>query len=122
MERLAGVQVKDCFIVDETVHFVVAPGQMGKAIGKGGSTIKRIEQEFNKKIRVIEFNENLADFVRNIIAPLTVEEIVQEGNQVIIKDQHKKTKSLLIGRGGKNLILLNRAVQRFFNVEEVKVI
>ena len=122
MERLSGARVKDCFKFDEIIYFVVATGDMGKAVGKGGTTIKRIQQELDKKIRVIEFREKAADFIRNVIYPLTVEEIVEEEGDILIKDDSKKTKSLLIGRDGKNLILVNRAVKRFFDVKEVKVI
>ncbi len=49
-------------------------------------------------------------------------EIKEEAGDVIIRDDNKKTKSLLIGREGRNLKLLNRAVRRFFSVNEVKVI
>jgi len=73
-------------------------------------------------VRVIEFREHLADFIKNIIYPLTVQEIVEESGSgsVIIRDSNKKTKSLLIGRDGKNLAVINRMVKRFFNTE-VKV-
>ena len=122
MERLSRARVKDCFKSDETIYFVVATGDMGKAVGKGGVTIKRIQQEFGKKIRVIEFQEKVADFIRNIIYPLTVEEIAEEEGIVLIKDPSKKTKSLLIGRDGRNLSLIDRAVKRFFDIKEIKVV
>ena len=122
MERLSRARVKDCFKFDETIYFVVATGDMGKAVGKGGATIKRIQQELGKKIRVIEFQEDLTNFVRKVIYPLAVEEIVEEDGVVLIKDKNKKTKSLLIGRDGKNLNLVNRAIKRFFDIKEVKVI
>ena len=124
MEKVAHVKVKDCFKDDnnEAVYFVVETGQLGKAVGKGGMNIKRVQQELGKKIRVIEYNEKVAIFVRNIIYPFKVEEITEDdlGN-IIIKDSSKKTKSLLIGRQGRNLNLINRAVKRFFN-KEVKII
>ena len=121
-ERLSKARVKDCFQFEDTIYFVVATGEMGKAVGKGGVTIKRISQELGKKIRVIEFRDNVASFVRNIIYPLKVEEIVEENSEILIRDSSKKIKSQLIGRDGKNLVLLNRAVKRFFNVNEVKVV
>jgi transcription termination/antitermination protein NusA len=124
MERITGARVKDCFRddADETIYFIVEIGQLGKAVGKGGVNIKRVQREFNKKIKVIEFRSNVASFIKNIIYPLKVEEILQEDNIIFIKESSKKTKSLLIGREGKNLKLINRAVKRFFDVNEVKVI
>ena len=122
MERLTNARVKDCFDINETIYFIVATGDMGKAVGKGGLIIKKIQQELGKRIRIIEYRDSVADFVRSVIYPLTVEEIVEKEGLIIIKDRSKKTKSLLIGRDGKNLNLINRAVQRFFKVKEVKVI
>lgn len=120
MEKITRVHVKDCFKGGEegdTIYFVVAAAELGKAIGKGAVNIQKLQKDLNKKIRIIGYHDNVVDFVKSIIYPAKVEEIVQEGEVVFIKESNKKTKSLLIGRGGRNLKLINRAVQRFFNVE-----
>jgi len=122
MEKITKAKVKDCFTDEEgTIFFVVAPGEIGKAIGKGASNIKRLQQELQRKIRVIEYSDDLAEFIKNIIYPLRVQSITEEQDVIVIKEANKKAKSLLIGRQGKNLKLINRAVKRFFN-REVKVI
>ena len=121
MERITRARVKDCFKDEDTIYFIVGVGELGKAVGKGGVNIKRVQQELGKRIKVVEFRDTLKEFVKNVIYPATVEEIIEEGNIVTLKDSSKKTKSLLIGREGKNLKLINRAVKRFFNVEEIKV-
>ncbi len=122
MEKITRTRVKDCFKEEDTVYFVVGSGELGKAVGKGGSNIRKVQEELGKKIKVIEFRSNIADFVKNVIYPLKVEQVVEEEGIVKIKESSKKTKSLLIGRGGKNLKLINRAVKRFFNVSEVIVV
>lgn len=124
VERVSRVQVKDCFKDEEgeTVYFVVGSGEIGKAIGKNGENIRRIQQELNKKVRLVEYAEEVGQFIRNFIYPAAVKEIVQMGNIVEVRDENRKTKSLLIGRDGKNIKLLNRAVKRFFSVEEVKIV
>mgnify|MGYP001613401352 FL=1 len=122
MERITKVKIKDCFKDDEgNLYFVVDQNDIGKAIGKGGMNIHRAEQEIKRKIKIIAYSDSVIDFVRNIIHPLRVQEIIEEGNQLIIKETNKKAKSLLMGRNGKNLKLINRAVKRFFN-HEIKVI
>ena len=124
LERIAGVQVKDSFMdeEEETIYFIVNSGELGKAIGKGGMNIKRLSEELGKRIRITEYRDNVMEFIRGFIYPATVAEVVQEGNDILIKDESRKTKSLLIGRGGKNIKLLNRAVKRFFSINEVKVV
>ncbi|MDP3733666.1 MAG: NusA-like transcription termination signal-binding factor [Nanoarchaeota archaeon] len=121
LEKRTHALVKDCFKDNETIYFVVAQGEMGKALGKGAENVRRLQQELGKRIRIIEYADTVIDFIRNIISPLRVEEIVEENSIVYLKDSRKKTKSLLIGRDGRNLQLIQRAVTRFFNVE-VKVI
>ncbi len=121
MEKISGARVKDCFQDEDTVYFIVALGEIGKAIGKGGMNIRRVEGELHKKVRVVEFREQVQDFVRNLVYPVSVEEIAEEESVIVLKDRSPKTKGLLIGRNGKNLRFMNRAVQRFFN-KEVKVI
>ena len=121
MEKMTKAKVKDCFTdEDGTIYFVVASGELGKAIGKGARNVKRLQQELQRRIRVIEHSNNVIEFVKNIIYPLRVQSIREEQDAVVIKDSNRKTKSALIGRGGKNLQLTNRAVKRFFN-KEVKV-
>lgn len=122
MERLTGARVKDCFTDMDIVYFIVAKGDMGKAIGKKGIMIKKVQAALGKKIRVIPFTEELAGFVRNVVSPIQVEEVTLKEDVVFLKDSNKKTKSLLIGRDGRNLVFLTRAVKRFFPVKEVKVI
>ncbi|MBT6774677.1 NusA-like transcription termination signal-binding factor [Candidatus Woesearchaeota archaeon] len=121
MERITRAKVKDCFKDEDTIYFVVGIGELGKAIGKGGINIKKAQQEFGKKIKVIEFRNDPVSFARNLIYPLKVEEIVLEGEEVLIKDNNKKVKGQIIGRDRSNLIFINQIMKRFFNVE-IKVV
>jgi len=121
VSKISHVNVKDCFKEEDVYYCIVNQGNIGKAIGKGGINIKKINQIANKKIRFIEFNNDPTKFVRNFIYPIKVEEVVQTEQGLEIRDSNKKTKGLLIGRDEKHLKLLNRAIQRFFDVE-VKII
>ena len=49
-ESLTGAKIKDC-IVNDTIIFIVHENEMGKAIGKHGSNIKRVENALKKKIK-----------------------------------------------------------------------
>ena len=119
-EKITKARVKDCFRDEEVLFVVVAKGQMGKAIGKGGSNIKKLQREIGKKIKIVEYDDKVEKFVKNVIYPVVAEQILLEEGVVIIRDSSRKTKSLLIGRNGSNLQRVKRAVQRFFAVD-VKV-
>ena len=88
--RMTHAHVKDCFKEEEAIYFIVAAGELGKAIGKGGSMIHRVQEEFGKKIKVIEYRSDVISFVRNVIYPVKVQEIVEEDNCIIIRDEDRK--------------------------------
>ncbi len=116
-ERMTTAKVLDCFGDKESLYFVVARGDLGKALGKGAINLKRAQYEFGRRVKLVEYQENLVDFVKSVVYPLTVQEIIVGEGLVTLKDVNKKTKSLLIGREGRNLNLIKRAVKRFFNVD-----
>ncbi|HHF42167.1 MAG TPA: NusA-like transcription termination signal-binding factor [Candidatus Aminicenantes bacterium] len=121
LSRLTPARIKDCFKEDNLFYCVVEKGDIGKAIGRRGVNIKKIKQALKKNIKIIEFDPQPTEFVRNLIFPLQVEEIKETDGVIEIVGGDKKTKGLLIGRDGKNLAFLNRTVKRFFNVE-VKIV
>ena len=55
-ESMTGAMVKDCIIDDELskVTFVVKNGDMGLAIGKGGSTVTKVKRAVDKGVEIIE--------------------------------------------------------------------
>jgi transcription termination/antitermination protein NusA len=120
IERLTGVKVKDCFVADQ-LYVIVPPGYLGRTVGKGGVIIKKVQEQVKKKVKVVEYNESLSGFLKNFIYPLKVEEIVEDDGKVFLRDSSRRTKSTLIGRGGSNLQIIQRAVNRFFPGREVKV-
>ena len=120
-ESLTGAKVKDC-ILGDVVLFVVHENEMGKAIGKHASNIKRVENTLKKKIKLVEFNNDVSQFVQNLIYPLKAKEIKEEGMIVTIYGEDTRTKGLLIGRDRRNINSTNDIVKRYFKVEEVKVI
>lgn len=120
-ESLTGAKVKDC-ISDEGLLFIIEKGNMGLAIGKGGSNLRRVENTFKKQVKVIEFDDNVIGFIKNYVFPLRKIQISQEGKAVKITGQDTKTKGLLIGRERANLKKLNDIVKRFFDIEDIMVI
>lgn len=119
-ENITRAKVKDCISGDPLV-FVVEPGEIGKAIGKKGSNIRRIEGLLRKRIKVVEFNEDEVIFVKNLISPLKPAEITKEDNIIVIKDPNTQTKAKIIGRDSKNLSNYKGIVSRYFPVKDIVV-
>lgn len=116
-ENITAARVKDAFIEKEQLVFIVNEGDAGKAIGKRGAKIKMISGILKKKIKVIEFNSDVKEFIKNIIDPLKVEEIESKEDKIILRSNDLRTKSILIGRNRENLNNLNNTVKKYFKVD-----
>lgn len=120
-ESMTGAKVKDC-IPNEKLVFVVEENEMGKAIGKNGINIKRMENALKKKIRLIEFSNDVLKFVRNMVYPIEISDVQREENDIIIHGKDTGAKAMLIGRGRQNINHLTGIVKRYFDVGEIKVV
>ncbi|UCE10533.1 MAG: NusA-like transcription termination signal-binding factor, partial [Candidatus Thorarchaeota archaeon] len=76
-ERITGAAAVDVIRDDdsERIIFVVRPKQLGKAIGKGGSNVKRASDSFGMSVDVVEIAETVEEFVKNALAPARVEKV-----------------------------------------------
>ena len=119
-ESVTGAKVRDC-IVNEDVIFVVHENEMGRAIGKQGSNIKKIEGILKKKIRLVESSNDVSQFVQNLIYPIRAKEIKEEDGLVTIYGNDTKTRGMLIGRDKHKINSINDIVKRYFKIKEVKV-
>jgi transcription termination/antitermination protein NusA len=118
-ESMTHTNVKDC-IESQQLTFVVDPGNMGPAIGRHGANVKRLEATLNRKIKIVEFNPLASEFVKNLIGPLKAE-IEEKDGLILIRSEDTRTKSLLIGRNGKNLENYQNIVNRYFSEKTLKV-
>jgi transcription termination/antitermination protein NusA len=120
-ETLTGAKVKDC-IIDDKVIFIIEKGNMGLAIGRNGTNLKRVENTIKKPLKIVEFDDDVTKFIRNFVFPLRMFEIQKEDKKVTIKGNDTKTKGLLIGRERVNLKRLISTVKRFFDIDDIIVI
>ena len=121
-EKVTHSKLKDAFFSDDKLVFVVFPGQMGKALGKNRVNLLKLEKLMKKKLKMVEFSENMPQFVMNAIFPLRVDDLVVHEGVVTLRSADTRTKGLLIGMRAKNLRALEKIVQRYFSdVVEIKV-
>ena len=122
-EKISSVKVKDC-LVNENIIFIVNKGYMGKAIGRNGVKIKKVESLINKKIKIFEFSDDICRFIKNFLAPLKIEEVSTDENKklVNIKVNGISIKAKIIGRNNRNLNNLKSVVSRYFKVDSIRVV
>lgn len=116
--NLTGATAVDCITDEDCIYFVVSEGQYGLAVGKGGAKVKNAEKVFKKPIKVFEFSEGAENFVRKMVPDS--QEISTKDRTVFIK-VGPKDRAKVIGKAGKNIKVINRFLQRLFDVDELKV-
>ena len=71
-ESITRTSLKD-FLEDETeLTFIVNSKDLGKAIGKGASNVKTLENKFKKRVLMLGFEPDYQEFARNIFKPITI--------------------------------------------------
>ena len=120
-EKVLSTPIKDLFEYEDVYHIVVPFNKLSQALGKGAENVHKLSKRLNKKVVLHQFDKNPEKFISNIIYPLKADSIKLEGSDIIVNVQDRKTKSLIKGRGDKNLMLINRLIKRFFN-NTVKII
>ncbi|MBW2997246.1 NusA-like transcription termination signal-binding factor [Candidatus Woesearchaeota archaeon] len=123
-EQITRAKLKDFFDdpVQERLVFIVDPGELWRALGKGSANVKKLERAFNRKIKIVEFNNDLITFIKNMAHPLKVHDVTEEDGVVTIRHDDMQTKGLLIGKNARNLRNMETNVRRYFELKEIKVV
>ncbi len=122
-EKVTRAKIKDCFEdANKQLVFVVVQGDLQKAIGKQAKNVQKLKNLFNKNIRIIEFNEDVCQFVANVARPIKVLEVMHDGNGVYtIIPPDVKSRGLLIGRNARVLRDNELIVKRYHSIQELRV-
>jgi len=127
-QSVTSATARDC-IVDEKmdrVIFVVNKGQMGLAIGKGGSTIKQLQNVVAKKIELVEFSDNPAEFIRNMLNADMVNDVRisdrSDGTKQAVVTVDQRKKGAVVGREGRNAEKARLLAKRYFQITNVQIV
>jgi len=123
-ESLTQAIARDCYVDDENdrVIFVVKKGDMGLAIGKNGNNINRVKRSIGKHIEIVEYSDEVNEFVANALQPVFVKKV-----QVVVKENRKlayvevmsKDRGIAIGKNGRNIQKAKVLAQRHHGLEDV---
>ena len=126
-EGVTGATSKDV-VVDEKssrVIFVIKAGDIGLAIGKKGSNVKRVEEVLRKEVEIVEYSESPEDFVKNTLAPARIKSVKiaekKEGHKVAVVTVEPKDRGLAIGKNGKNVARARLLSSRHFGINDVVI-
>jgi len=120
---ITNVDLKDCLVdSNDLLTFIVKENELGRAVGKRGFKAKMIERAVNRKIKILEFNPDVASFVRNLVYPLQLRSVEMTDEAVVLEPVDSRTRGMLIGRGAQNLRNYENIIKRYFSIEELRVL
>ena len=127
-QSITTATARDCIVDDkmERVIFVVNKGHMGLAIGKGGTTIRQLQNVVAKKVELVEYSDDPSEFIRNIlnsdmINEVKINERVDGTMQAIVSVDPKK-KGVVVGREGRNAEKARLLAKRYFQISNVLIV
>ena len=118
-EKLTGAKPVDCIVLSKSINFLVPEDQMGLAIGKNGSKIRKVERIFRKKVNVYQYSNDLNNLVQKIIYPLKIYKLYSNKNKINVVIDRRSTRNKKLYLDKKEL--LENVLKRHFK-QTVKVI
>jgi N utilization substance protein A len=99
---------------------------MGLAIGKGGSTIKQLQNVVAKKVELVEYSDDPCKFISNILNSELINEIkinerIDGTKQAVVIVDAKK-KGVVVGREGRNAEKARILAKRYFQISNVLIV
>ncbi|MEK6892860.1 MAG: KH domain-containing protein [Nanoarchaeota archaeon] len=123
LDRISGVKTSRCFNYNNTITFAVPKNFVSKAIGLNASNIREMQENFGKKVRIVEEAQSLKDaerFIRSIVAPVSFKSLEIKDNCLII-NAGAQSKAALIGRNKRRLEELRRISIDNLGVDDLKI-
>ncbi|MDD5959077.1 MAG: NusA-like transcription termination signal-binding factor [Methanobrevibacter wolinii] len=124
-ENMTGAMVKDCIIDEDNakVTFVVKNGDMGLAIGKGGSTVNKVKRAVDKGVEIVEYSDDPTVFIKNLLSPAELQSIKvtrkESGDIVATVTADNTNKRIAIGKGGVNIERAKLLANRQHNISNI---
>ena len=110
----------------DRVIFIVNKGQMGLAIGKGGATIRQLQNVVARKVELVEFSDDPSEFLSNVLNSDMINEIKinnrLDGTKqaVVVVDSNKK--GVVVGKEGRNAEKARLLAKRYFQISTVMIV
>lgn len=127
-QNVTSATARDCIVDNkmDRVIFIVNKGQMGLAIGKGGTTIKQLQNVVTKKVELVEHSEEATEFIGNILNSEMIQEIQMsermDGTKQAIVVVDPKKKGVVVGKDGRNAEKARLLAKRYFQISNVLIV
>ena len=128
-EDETGATARDCLVFEdgdddgERVVFLVKPGDMGKAIGSGGETVRAVESQLDREVVLVEDADTPEAFVANALAPAAVYNVTisEDDETVAYAEVDSEDIGVAIGEGGRNITTAEKLAKRHYDIDDIQL-
>ncbi|SHG45840.1 NusA-like transcription termination signal-binding factor [Halobaculum gomorrense] len=124
-DDLVGVAPLDCLVEadGDRLIFLIPAGEMAEAVGPGGKTVERVEEQLGASVELVENADTPEAFVANALAPAAVRGVtVSHQNDVVAyAEVVEADRGVAIGAGGRNIEVARTLAKRHFDIDDVQL-
>jgi len=119
-EKITQVMPSDVAEVDGSLFFLVPKILLGKAIGKKGIMISKLEKKFKKKVLIFADSDEPEEFIRNFfnnVKPTEIEVRDAMGEKGVFFSINEAERGIALGKGGARIKAARKFVEKKFNAK-----
>ncbi|WP_135852179.1 NusA-like transcription termination signal-binding factor [Halorussus salinus] len=127
-EDETGATARDCVVFeeddgDERVVFLVKAGDMAKAIGSGGETVRAVESQLDREVVLVEDADTPEAFVANALAPAAVYNVTisEDDETIAYAEVDSEDTGVAIGEGGRNIAAAEKLAKRHYDIDDIQL-
>jgi len=125
-DELTGATAVDCIVHEnedgaETVVFLVAAGEMGRAVGRDGHRVETLEERIGSRVDLVENADTPEAFVESALAPAVVEHVTisEQDDRVAYVEVAPADRGVAIGANGRTIEVALRLAMRHHDIDAV---
>ena len=111
LTAVSGVSAKDCIIDNKVICYLVNKDDVGKAIGKGASNIKKLGKKLNRNVEIIGHYKDVEEFVKKSLYNISI-----SSSEIREKDEKKE---MVISLDAENRKKLTSKLGKLRRIKEI---
>jgi len=124
-DELVGVAPIDCLVFEggDRIVFLIPAGEMAEAVGPGGKTVERVEEQLGASVELVEDADTPEAFVANALAPAAVRGVTvsRQNDVVAYAEVAEADRGVAIGADGRNIETARTLAERHFDIDDVQL-
>ncbi len=124
LEQITGARASDVVMTDTSVTFIVRKGDLGRAIGRRGESLRKLRKAIGKNVEIVEESNDLKKFLTNLFHGIAFERYEEKevgGKKSVFLRVNASQKGKAIGKRGDKINTCRKLVKRHFGVDELKI-